>query len=144
MQGSPVVAVNLFFDQPMMTERFVGLTNAQTHWFFNKGNHVNAIASAAENLMDKTRAEITNIVLNDFKKVVHSVHHVHPVHASVHKIQNATLSSRPGVNDKRPPQKILDNFYVVGDWTKTNLPATIESAIKSAFLMQEDLNQTIC
>ena len=39
-------------------------------------------------------------------------------------------------------QKIFDNFFVVGDWTATGLPATIESAVKSSRLMADVLDVT--
>jgi zeta-carotene desaturase len=155
MTGSPVVAVDLFFDRPVMRERFVGLTNAQTHWFFNHSviarsaegrpwqstsrQHISAIISAAHDVMNKDKQTILDIVLKDFLRSVHCVQRVPPVHASVHKIEKATLASQPGINAFRPEQKILNNFFVIGDWTKTDLPATIESAVKSAFMMSPSL-----
>ena len=46
--------------------------------------------------------------------------------------RRATFAATPGENAKRPDAKTAwRNLWIAGDWTKTDLPATIEGAIRS-------------
>ena len=48
------------------------------------------------------------------------------------RTKRATLSNRPGVASHRPLQQSpFANLYLVGGWTDTGYPPTIESAIVS-------------
>ena len=145
MEGSPIVSINLFYDQPIMNEDFIGSAATRTHWFFEK-NHthhnitkITGVISGAYDLLEKSKQDILEFAKNDIKKLYPTAHKASLVHATVNIERQATLSSRKGINRLRPPQKNLSNFYILGDWTRTGLPATIESAITSAKLMQQDL-----
>ncbi|OVE82023.1 hypothetical protein BVY03_01880 [bacterium K02(2017)] len=148
MSSSPIVSIHLFFDSQVMPESFVGLSNARTHWFFNSHYnkqhnnlfHLIGVISGAYDLLDKSKKEILEIVLKDLQQINSSLSNKNLKHALVLKEREATLSSRVGINDYRPQQKVLENFYVVGDWTKTDLPATIESAVKSSRMMADQLD----
>jgi uncharacterized protein with NAD-binding domain and iron-sulfur cluster len=53
--------------------------------------------------------------------------------ATVSKEPEATMAPAVGVERHRLPQKTpYKNLYLAGDWTATGLPATIESAVRSA------------
>lgn len=149
VSSSPIVSINLFFSEPVMTDEFIGHAKRRTHWFFNRGfiksneakktQHIMGVISGAYDLIDKNKQEIIELALNDLKAIYPKVDKSMLVHSLVNKELEATLSSRIGINSQRPSQKQLSNFYVVGDWTQTHLPATIESAIKSASLMRDEI-----
>lgn len=158
MQSSPIISINLFFDKPVMTDKFIGSASTTTHWFFCKNKifapspprspapsknnitHIMGVISGAYDHLEKSKEEIVRLALNDLQKIYPNLKNSNLVHALVNKEREATLSCRVGINPIRPKQKILENFYIVGDWTKTDLPGTIESAIRSSKLMAEDLN----
>lgn len=145
---SPILSINLFFEKKFMAEKLVGSAQTKTHWFFCKDHivktknplsHIVGVISGAYDFHDQNKEEIVAMAKTDLAQIYPQSRQIKLVHALVSKEYDATLSSRVGVNSKRPPQKILDNFYIVGDWTQTGLPATIESAVVSAKLMAEHL-----
>lgn len=148
---SPILSVNLFFEKRFMDEKLVGSAQTKIHWFFCKDHivktkgplsHVVGVISGAYDFRNWNKEEIVSLAKKDLAQIYPQSSQIKLVHALVNKEHNATLSSRIGVNAQRPPQKILENFYIVGDWTQTGLPATIESAIVSAKLMAESLAPT--
>lgn len=146
---SPILSVNLFFEKKFMNEKLVGSAQTKIHWFFCKDHmvktpsslsHLVGVISGAYDFCDQSKEDIVAMAQQDLAQIYPQSRSIKLIHALVNKEQNATLSSRVGVNPQRPPQKILDNFYIVGDWTQTGLPATIESAVVSAQLMAEQIN----
>lgn len=142
--ASPIVSINLFFDRPVMTAAFMGSAATTVHWFFSKtGGHIMGVISGAYDFLNKDKEEIVGLALADIKRICPAARQAKLIHALVNKQREATLSSRPGINTRRPDQKILGNFYIIGDWTQTHLPATIESAVVSSKMMAEDLSRLI-
>lgn len=141
---SPIVSVNLFFDAPVLDDDFIGSAVTRVHWFFNKGAvsgrnsyHVMGVVSGAYDFLEKSKEEIVALACEDLRQIAPKARGAKLQHALVNIERQATLSCRIGVNAQRPSQKILDNFFIVGDWTKTGLPPTIESAVLSAKLMRD-------
>ena len=59
-------------------------------------------------------------------------------HARVHRIEMAIPCAYPGTEQKRPDVRTpLANFFVAGDWTRTHLPASMESAVRAGWLATE-------
>jgi len=141
--GSPIVSINLFYDKPIMTEDFIGSASTRTHWFFKKTNkapyHIVGVISGGYDYLDKSKEEIVELATKDLKKLYPAVKESQLIHSLVNKERQATLSCRKGINQWRPKQHILDDFFLLGDWTATNLPPTIESAIVSSTLMAKHL-----
>lgn len=153
-QSSPIISINLMFDRPVLKHKFVGTANADVHWFFDRNalelqshapqtniHHVCGVISGAYKFEDHSKEQLVAIALKDLAKFSPESRDAKLLSSLVNKEREATLSSRVGVNATRPKQNILPNFYVVGDWTQTGLPATIESAAMSARLMRDRLAQ---
>lgn len=148
MTSSPIVSINLFYDKPFMKEKFFGLAGTKTHWFFCRDrflphtqkniSHIVGVISGAHEFMNADKNQMVKIADADLRKI-YPHENARLIHALVNKEREATLSSKPGINALRPAQKVLSNFYMIGDWTQTGLPATIESAVKSAKMMSEEL-----
>lgn len=149
MKSAPIVSINLVFDRPVLDESFIGSASIRTHWFFSKDHiftglpqdkcHVMGVISGAYDLLDHSKEQIVELALNDLKQISKKARDAKLIHSLVNKEREATISCRKGVNAQRPKQKMLNNFYCVGDWTQTGLPGTIESAILSSKLMAEEL-----
>ncbi len=151
LKNSPIVSINLWFDQDLLDSPFVGIGGKKVHWYFNKNKiydeshppyHVMGVISGAYQFVDLSKDEIMKIALDELGGLFPKAGKAHLIHSLVNKERKATLSPQVGSEAWRPPQKSpFDNFYVIGDWTSTGLPATIESAVLSARLAVDDLEK---
>jgi squalene-associated FAD-dependent desaturase len=137
---APIVSINLFYDRPVMDDAFAGSSATRVHWFFNRGtahpaeslHHVIGVVSGAYDLANATKDDIVRLAAEDLAKLYPRAAEAKLVHALANVERQATLSCRVGVNALRPKQRLLENFFAIGDWTDTGLPPTIESAVVSA------------
>ena len=151
LKTSPIVSINLWFDRDILPHDFIGVAGRQVHWYFNKNRiydithppyHYMGVVSGAYSFIEKTKEEILKIAQNELHDVAPASSSAHLIHSLVNKEREATLSPRVGSEKFRPKQKSpFENFYVIGDWTDTGLPATIESAVLSARLAVDDLEK---
>lgn len=59
-------------------------------------------------------------------------------HARIHRIDMAIPCAFPGTEQTRPDVRTpLANFFIAGDWTRTRLPASMESAVRAGWLAAE-------
>ncbi|EKD41217.1 MAG: phytoene/squalene synthetase fused to flavin containing amine oxidoreductase [uncultured bacterium] len=142
LKFSPIISVNLWFDQNFIPELFVGASSTKTHWFFNKNRisdiqgppyHYVGVLSAAYDLLETPGHVIKEMVLNDLYKLFPEGKKAKLLHSLVGKEREATICHSTETETYRPfQQSPFENFFVTGDWTQTYLPATIESAALSA------------
>jgi uncharacterized protein with NAD-binding domain and iron-sulfur cluster len=60
------------------------------------------------------------------------------LHADVHHVPMAIPAPTPGFERARPPNETaLDGVYLAGDWTRTALPCSMDSAVRSGWLAAE-------
>ncbi|MBI4387181.1 MAG: FAD-dependent oxidoreductase [Elusimicrobia bacterium] len=146
--ASPIIGIHLWLREPLLEEPLIGLLGTEIHWVFNKtrlwahapkntgseadGQYLSLVISGAARHILKSPTELREMACRDlalcfpgFKKAMISTW-------SVTKEPFATPSPVPGSDAWRPdPAVPVGNFYYVGDWTQTGLPATIESAVAS-------------
>ncbi len=152
LTGSPIVSLNLFFDRPVMTDFFIGSSSTTVHWFFNKSDegrstrneerstrHVVGTISGAYDFLDKSKEEIVALAMKDLERIYPKVKEAKLTHSLVNIERDATINCSPEIDEIRPRQKVLENFSIVGDWTQTNLPPTIESAVLSSKIAMNSL-----
>ncbi len=140
LRTSPIV--NLWFttDRAPFDEPFIGLVGGPLHWMFNRsqiegsvGGEVllNCTISGAraciddppEALQDLLRAELERY----FPGRVPQIRQFRAI-----KEKRATISHAAGSYHWRPETLgPIRGLYMAGDWTRTGLPATIESAVQS-------------
>lgn len=61
-------------------------------------------------------------------------------HARVHRIPMAIPAPHPGSEGLRPkPRTPIARFYLAGDWLDTGLPASMESAVRAAWMAAEEV-----
>ncbi|MBT3989940.1 MAG: NAD(P)-binding protein [Rhodospirillaceae bacterium] len=110
---------------------FIGMIGSTSQWLFKRGDVYSVTISAADELAENTADEIAATVWQEVAKVIgRDGSELPPVR--VIKEQRATIAQTPAQNELRPdsPTK-WQNLFLAGDWTKTGLPATIESAVVS-------------
>jgi len=109
---------------------FIGLVGGAAEWVFLKPGHVSATISAANLLVDQPAGAIAALVWPEIARVLNLAG---PIPAwRVVKEKRATFAATPAQHSRRPPARTpIDNLVLAGDWTATDLPATIEGAIRS-------------
>ena len=140
MASSPIVTVNLWFDGPVMRERFVGLVGGPMHWVFDKSaifgaaaGHLSIVASGADatRAIGQRRAHARS-PLEQIARALPRAATRRLVRSVVVREQRATFSLAPGgAAAARRTRTPIPGFYLAGDWTDTGLPGTIEGAVVS-------------
>ncbi|HSD62914.1 MAG TPA: hydroxysqualene dehydroxylase HpnE [Ignavibacteriaceae bacterium] len=128
---SSILTVHIWLKENKIDKTFYGLIDSDIHWIFNKGTHLTLVRSDANDLMEKSKEEIFEMV----KKELYRYCFIEENDISDYRIIKEKRSTFIPSNDlqyKRPSSDtILNNFYLAGDWINTGLPSTIESAVKS-------------
>lgn len=141
-KSAPIVSINLWYDAPVTDLEFVGLLDARIEWVFNKNaiagetdkrrQHLALVISGAHRVGVLPKEELIRLAVSEMQRFFPAARGQAPTHAFVVREQEATISHTVGTARLRPRQQTeFENFFLAGDWTDTNLPATIESAVQS-------------
>jgi len=142
LRYSPIISIHLWFDQKITDELFVGLLDTHIQWLFNrsrihreattKEGYVSLVISGAHDFTDWPDTKILSLALEELRRVFPRAKGAVLLRSLVIKELQATLSPVTGSEALRPASESpIRNLWVAGDWTKTGLPATIESACVS-------------
>ncbi|HVA67502.1 MAG TPA: hydroxysqualene dehydroxylase HpnE [Elusimicrobiota bacterium] len=150
--ASPIVGINLWLDRPVMgDEPFVGMIGTDIEWAFNKslilkdgakprGHYVSLVISGARKHLKRPPAELEAMAARDLAACFPEFGKAKILRARVVKEPLATLSPAPGTEALRPePGLARPGLFLAGDWTRTGLPATIESAVVSGHRAAEEI-----
>jgi len=136
--SSPIVTVNLWFDGPVMTQPFIGLIGGPMQWVFDKSalfgtnaGHLSVVSSGAEDIVSLGNPEITATAVKQLAAALPATRGRRLTRSVVVREHRATFSLVPGGPPRPSNSTRLPGFYLAGDWTDTELPATIESAVLS-------------
>ncbi|MEV6072597.1 hydroxysqualene dehydroxylase HpnE [Nocardia sp. NPDC052001] len=143
IEAAPISSVYVWLDRPLRMRRLAeNLRDTTIEWVFDTGGmhgdtadgHCYALAvSASYDVLHLKNAEFIS-------RAVQSLHQHYPdsIDAQVlrtHVIHQprATFSAQPGFEDLRLPQRTsIPGLFLAGDWTRTELPSTMEAAAESA------------
>jgi squalene-associated FAD-dependent desaturase len=142
---SPIVTVHLWLDRRIHAGRLTGLVNGTFHWLFDRTEilggssgteeHLCLVKSGARDLLGKKPDELAKLAEAEVRAFLPEMAGATVLRSRVVWDPNATVSLVPGTDAYRPgPQTAVPGLFVAGDWTRTGLPATIESAVKSGEL----------
>ena len=144
LKPAPIVGATLKLDKAVMSERFLGMLNTETHWVFNKtlihgtkeeGQTLATVISGAHKQIGYSPEKILDTAKRDLAACIPEFSTAKIILSKVVKEPFATLSPVPGDEAKRPePGTGMPGFSFAGDWTRTGLPATIESACLSGHI----------
>jgi squalene-associated FAD-dependent desaturase len=94
--------------------------------------YVSLVISGAHDFMDWPDTRILSLALEELRRLFPQAKEAVLLRSLVIREAQATLSPKVGGEALRPGHASpIQNFWVAGDWTKTGLPATIESACVS-------------
>jgi zeta-carotene desaturase len=141
---SPIVSVHLWMPTdvrvgaPDAGAPFLGLLDTRAQWLFDcgpsaaGGRRFATVTSGARAWDDADDRTIVDEVLADVRRTVPALRDVACTRAHVVRERHATLSLTPDVESLRPGVATsIPNLALAGDWVRTGLPATIESAVVS-------------
>ncbi len=155
LMPSPIVSLCLWLDRPVLEEPLVGLIGTEVQWVFNKslilglgdaqGQYLSLVISGARRHLGWSPAALRELAQRDLSRCFPVFKKARILRWKVVKEPFATLSPAPGSDRLRPaPGTGMPGLLLAGDWTRTGLPATIESAVLSGHraaelvLAQED------
>jgi len=141
---SPIVSVHFWFDRPIAELPITGFLDSPLHWLFDRnrisgtpspnGHPYVAVISGAQELNEKTPAELEALVLAELHRFLPASREAVIKHRFVYKAKGATFAATPQAEASRPeaggPTE-WTNLRLAGDWTDTGLPGTIEGAVWS-------------
>jgi hydroxysqualene dehydroxylase len=138
MEASPIVTVNLWFDGPVIRDRFVGLIGGPMHWVFDKSaifgaeaGHLSVVASGAAALASLGNDELAKLAVEQIARALPEASSRKLLRSVVVREHSASFSLAPGAPPRPATRTAVPGLYLAGDWTDTGLPATIEGAVQS-------------
>lgn len=88
-------------------------------------------------LQKKTNEEIIQMTMDELEKYT-QIKKQYLTRFKIIREKKATFIPSNKILNKRPESKTnIENFFLAGDWTNTDLPSTIESASKSGRIAAE-------
>lgn len=142
---SSILSVHFVYDDELFSEAFVGMPESRVHWVFRKDafaerrEHIySAVISAADAYLGKTKESITEMFYGEMEVFFPRFSRTRVQYLKIVHEKRATPVFSPEFTSTVPaPFQAEKNIYVCGDWTQTGLPATIESACKSAKIISQ-------
>jgi 15-cis-phytoene desaturase len=94
----------------------------------------------SQRLPPMSDAQIIARTLQELAEFAPAAADIPPWHARVHRIPLAIPCPLPGSEMRRPQTTTsISGLLLAGDWTRTGLPACMESAVRSGFLAAEQI-----
>ncbi len=136
---SSILTVHVWLKENKVEDTFYGLIGSELHWIFNRGTHLTLVRSDADELMNKDKEEIFELVKKELFKYCF-IEKDDIADYRVIKEKRATfVPSNAVLNNRSGPSSGVRGLWLAGDWTNTGLPSTIESAVKSGRMAAEIL-----
>lgn len=152
LRPAPIISINLWFDQPITDQDFIGLRGTTVQWLFNKGkilsdaglripdsglsrgSYISLVISGAHAHIERSKEDLLALALRELGELIPPSGEAKLIHSLILKERFATFSPSPQAESVRPQLTTpVRGLYLAGDWTATGLPATIEGAVKSGY-----------
>ncbi|WP_040797130.1 hydroxysqualene dehydroxylase HpnE [Nocardia higoensis] len=144
IEAAPISSVYVWLDRPLRLRRPAeNLRDTTIEWVFDTSGmrggagaagHCYALAvSASWDVVHHKNADFTELALESLRKhypremAEATVLRTHVIHQP-----RATFSAQPGFESLRLPARTpIEGLFLAGDWTRTELPSTMEAAADS-------------
>jgi len=114
-------------------QKFLGVLGGVAEWIFIRGDIISVTVSAADSVAESSAEDIARQTWTDVTRAFDLEEAPLPRYKVV-KEKRATFAQTPESERLRPEaQSHFQNLLLAGDWTNTNIPATIEGAIRSGY-----------
>lgn len=155
-EPSPITGIHLWFDREITPLPHAVLLDRTIQWIFHKskfqqdglrdgsGSYVELVVSASKTLVQKSREEILELAQRELAEFFPASKEAKVLKAAVIKEIYATYSILPGLDQYRPEAKTAwPRLFLAGDWTATEWPSTMESAVRSGYLAAEAITLSV-
>lgn len=147
--GSPITAVHLWFDRPIIDLPHAVLVGRVSQWVFQgdeapsgpsaasdePAHHCQVVISASRGLCGGDRRLLLETVVGELREIFPAARQARLLRSRIVTDPTAVLSVRPGVDRVRPgAETTVPNLLLAGDWTATGWPSTMEGAVRSGRL----------
>jgi len=131
----------MWFDRTVMEEPFLTAIDRTIQWIFNRSKqYVQIVISASYELSHRSQQEIIDICRHELNDLLPAAKGASLLRAVVIRESAATFSPAPGCDRWRPSHETpIPNLFLAGDWTSTDWPATMESAVRSGYQAAEGI-----
>jgi squalene-associated FAD-dependent desaturase len=142
---APITTIHLWYDREITTLDHAVLLDTRIQWIFNKsrirrhdpalGSYLELVISASHAELSLSREQILASALAELELFFPAVRNATLLKSAVLKEARATFSVTPGLDAHRPTSTTAHpNLYLAGDYTATDWPSTMESAVRSGRL----------
>ncbi len=139
---SPIVAVHLWYERPVMNERVKAFLDLDLQWVFNDSalrntsrpgrQHIVISLSAADEWLSLSKQQVLDRIKPAMNAAFPRVRTTRLLNSSVLKTLEATIKIEPGSQKLRLATVTdIPGLFLAGDWIDTGLPATMEGAVQS-------------
>lgn len=152
IEPSPYLSSYLWFDRKLTRERFWALLGAQKNLntdFYDLSNIRRGWAGRpsliASNIIYSHRAvgmsdtQVVAATQREIAEFIPQAASARVVHAVVNRIAMAIPCPLPQSEGERPASFSTSSLSVAGDWTRTGLPCSMESAVRSGWMAAEEV-----
>ncbi len=148
LKTGPIVVVHIWYDRQVLYNDFIAVADSPLQFVFNvsaihrgqsegehQGQHILISLSAAYEWAKLGKAELEEIFVTEMARAFPAAGDAEVIHVLSVKQPNATFRVTPGAGKYRPKQKTgIPSLFIAGDWTDTDWPSTMESAVRSGNL----------
>jgi 15-cis-phytoene desaturase len=151
-EPSPYISCYLWFDRKLTSERFWAQPGALARLntdFYDLSNIRRGWSGRpsliASNIIYSHRAhalsdaEIVAATQREIAGFLPQAAAARVLHAAVNRIPMGIACPVPGSETKRLPSNEIPGLSLAGDWTRTGLPSSMESAVRSGWLAAEEV-----
>ena len=142
LEYSPIIAVHLWYERPIMDERVTAFLDLGLQWVFNDSalrstsrsgrQHIVVSLSGADEWAGMSKRQVLKRIETAMNEAFPRSRNTPLLNSSVVKTLEATIKIEVGSQESRfAPETDISGFFVAGDWTDTKLPATMEGAVQS-------------
>ena len=130
---APIINGHFRCAAPADAPAFAGIVGGTAEWVFRKREVVSVTVSAADRLVDLPGEELREVLWRDVA-LAYGIPRDPLPPARIVKERRATFRATPAQLERRPASATRwNNLHLAGDYVDTDLPATIEGAIRSGF-----------
>jgi len=146
LKYQPICTIYLQYPKEItLNQEMIGLWGTTTQWLFdrkevNQEGLMAAIISSSGEHMELDNDSLITKVISEIQDLFPDW--PQPLHSKIIREKRATFSCDVNISRYRPSNNTpIKGLWLCGDYTETNLPATIEGAIISANLTVTDITQ---
>ncbi len=141
LEYSSILNVHLWLSENPFSESFYGFLDGEIHWLFNHGSHISLTISGAGRYNDMPEEKILEIIYSDLEIFFTIFKPSLVTEFKIIKEKRATfIPDMKSIESRSNIKSEIKNLILAGDWTDTELPSTIESAVLSGRIAADSVD----